>query len=193
MTGMVNVTVNPAPNYILISLIKAIMTEISRVIINAIKTGVTDIRAVMVNIMRPVSASLLRVKIPCSFQAGIADGQILMMAEILKIENFQIQRAVIINAVVTQVLGGMIRIKATNKLFHKMLGSINTSETGANFHEVVSATHACEMLNVSERSVKTAKKVEQNGSPALIEQVESRHISVSAAADVAGLPEENRL
>ena len=51
---------------------------------------------------------------------------------------------------------------------------------------------ASEMLNVSERSVKRAKQVQQNGTPRLIEAVEKGEMSVSAAADVAKLPKSKQ-
>ncbi len=49
-------------------------------------------------------------------------------------------------------------------------------------------TAAAQKLNVSERSVNTAKRVQATGTPELQEAVESGRVSVSAAADVAGLP-----
>lgn len=51
---------------------------------------------------------------------------------------------------------------------------------------------AAEMLNVSERTVNTAKKVLNKGAPELIEKVEQGQVSVSAAADVATLPESEQ-
>ncbi len=51
---------------------------------------------------------------------------------------------------------------------------------------------AAEKLNVSERSVNTAKKVQKEGAPELIEKVEQGTVSVSAAADVATLPQEEQ-
>ncbi|MEM9151370.1 MAG: MT-A70 family methyltransferase [Cyanobacteria bacterium P01_F01_bin.3] len=51
---------------------------------------------------------------------------------------------------------------------------------------------AAEMLNVSERTVNSAKKVEQQGAAELVEKVERGAVSVSAAADVAQLPKEEQ-
>jgi N6-adenosine-specific RNA methylase IME4 len=62
----------------------------------------------------------------------------------------------------------------------------------ANLHEV-SAAQAADMLNVSERTVKTAKVVERDGAPELIQAVESGVVSVSAAADVATLPKPEQV
>lgn len=62
-------------------------------------------------------------------------------------------------------------------------------EQSANLH---SASKTAEMLNVSERSVKTAKAVQERGSPALVSAVEKGKVSVSAAAEVAQLPEEEQ-
>lgn len=51
---------------------------------------------------------------------------------------------------------------------------------------------AAAMLNVSERSVETARKVEREGAPELIEAVETGEASVSAAALVATLPKDEQ-
>lgn len=51
---------------------------------------------------------------------------------------------------------------------------------------------AARMLNVSERSVNTAKSVERDGAPELVNAVETGKVSVSAAADVATLPREEQ-
>ena len=45
-------------------------------------------------------------------------------------------------------------------------------------------------LNVSERSVNTAKKVQREGAPELVAEVQQGNISVSAAAELSSLPEE---
>lgn len=52
----------------------------------------------------------------------------------------------------------------------------------------VSQATAAERLNVSERNVTTAKKVQEHGAPELIDSVNQGRVSVSAAADVATLP-----
>lgn len=64
-------------------------------------------------------------------------------------------------------------------------GGDRSEQHRANLH---SASSAAEMLNVSERSVKTAKTVEREGSPELVEAVERGSVSVNAAADIATLP-----
>lgn len=53
----------------------------------------------------------------------------------------------------------------------------------------VSRAQAAEMLNVSERSVNHARAVVDHGTPALVAAVEAGQVSVSAAAEVAKLPE----
>lgn len=54
-------------------------------------------------------------------------------------------------------------------------------------NDMVSQSKAAEMLNVSPRSVTTAKKVHEEGIPELVEKVDSGEISVSAAALAAAL------
>lgn len=53
----------------------------------------------------------------------------------------------------------------------------------------VTQADAARMLNVSERGVRAAVQIRDHGTPALIEKVERGEVSVSAAADVARLPE----
>jgi ParB-like chromosome segregation protein Spo0J len=61
----------------------------------------------------------------------------------------------------------------------------------ANLHEV-SAAKAAEMLNVSERTVKSAKQVQEKAAPELKAAVEQGKVSVSAAADVATKSKEEQ-
>lgn len=61
---------------------------------------------------------------------------------------------------------------------------------GANLHP--SAADAAKLLNVSERTVKTARSVEEHGAPELVAAVERGAISVSAAADIATKPQEQQ-
>lgn len=56
----------------------------------------------------------------------------------------------------------------------------------------VSQAQAAEMLNVSERTLRTAKKVIEQGAPELVAAVEQGDVSVSAAAEVSGLPQEEQ-
>lgn len=54
----------------------------------------------------------------------------------------------------------------------------------------ITNTEAATMLNVSERAVERARKVQEIGIPALVAAVETGVVSVSAAAEVAKLPVE---
>ena len=54
----------------------------------------------------------------------------------------------------------------------------------------ITNTEAATMLNVSERAVERARKVQEVGVPALVAAVETGVVSVSAAAEVAKLPVE---
>jgi N6-adenosine-specific RNA methylase IME4 len=56
------------------------------------------------------------------------------------------------------------------------------------FAEVPSQSDAANMLNVSERSVRSAAAVRDHGSPELQHAVEHGHLAVSAAAKAANLP-----
>lgn len=56
----------------------------------------------------------------------------------------------------------------------------------------VSQAQAADMLNVSERSVRTAKTVIEQGAPELVAAVESGAVSVSAAATVSELPKDEQ-
>lgn len=56
----------------------------------------------------------------------------------------------------------------------------------------VSQAQAADMLNVSERSVRTAKAVMEQGAPELVAAVEKGEVSVSAAAAVSELPREEQ-
>lgn len=62
----------------------------------------------------------------------------------------------------------------------------------ANLHDKISREQAAEMLNVSPRTVASAAKVLDDGIPELIEAVEGGDISVSAAAEIAKLPQEEQ-
>lgn len=76
---------------------------------------------------------------------------------------------------------GMVAAKLAN-----MESGARTDLPTANLQEV-SRAEAAEMLNVSERTVNTAKKVENQGAPELVDAVEQGQVSVSAAADIATL------
>ena len=68
-------------------------------------------------------------------------------------------------------------------------GTRTDLEPSANLHEV-SIPDAAEKLNVSERSVKTAKQVKEKGSPELVAAVESGKVAVSDAVAVVDLNTE---
>lgn len=61
----------------------------------------------------------------------------------------------------------------------------------ANLHDI-SRDQAAAMLNVSTRSVASAKAVREKGVPELVAAVESGKVSVSAAADAAKLPKQQQ-
>ncbi len=82
---------------------------------------------------------------------------------------------------------GMVGAKIAN-LTH---GGDRVSEQAANL-PVATQAEAAEMLNVSERTVRAAVKVKDEGAPELVRAVESGRVSVSAAADVATLPKEEQ-
>lgn len=67
-------------------------------------------------------------------------------------------------------------------------GGDRRSDQTANLQSDISRARAANLLNVSERSVNTAKQVERSGASELIDAVERGDVSVSAAADVATLP-----
>ena len=56
----------------------------------------------------------------------------------------------------------------------------------------VSNAEAAKRLNVSERSVKSARKVHDRGAPELVEALDAGKVSVSAAADLAEMPREEQ-
>ena len=55
-----------------------------------------------------------------------------------------------------------------------------------------STKEAAELMNVSERSITSAKKVQRQGVPELIDKVEFGDVKVSVAADIATLPENQQ-
>lgn len=70
-------------------------------------------------------------------------------------------------------------------------GGDRVSEQAASL-PVATQAHAAELLNVSERSVRSARRVVEEGAPELIEAVQRGQVSVSAAADVAELPPDEQ-
>jgi hypothetical protein len=83
------------------------------------------------------------------------------------------------------------RAMVAAKLANMPSGTRTDLEPRANLHEV-SADEAAEKLNVSPRSVKTAKSVQRDGAPELIEAVETGEVAVSAAAELAKLPADEQ-
>jgi ParB-like chromosome segregation protein Spo0J len=75
-------------------------------------------------------------------------------------------------------------------------GQIATLQDGhrqvGKFADVPTQAQAAEMLNVSERSVRSAREVLGQGAPELVSAVERGEISVSAASEVASLPKEKQ-
>lgn len=63
---------------------------------------------------------------------------------------------------------------------------------GANLPDATTNSEAAKLLNVSERTVKTAKSVQEKGAPELIQAVEKGKVSVSAAAEIATKPKEEQ-
>jgi N6-adenosine-specific RNA methylase IME4 len=73
---------------------------------------------------------------------------------------------------------------------------IATLPLGANQHtasaNLPTQAEAADMLKVSERTVRTARRVVDEGAPELVSAVEGGRVSVSAAADVAELPKDRQ-
>lgn len=82
------------------------------------------------------------------------------------------------------------RAVAANKIATLSHGGDRKSDQAAN---LPTQAQAAEALNVSERSVRTARKVEEKGSAALQKAVASGDISISKAASVVGLPKSEQL
>jgi N6-adenosine-specific RNA methylase IME4 len=89
----------------------------------------------------------------------------------------------------TESQRAMVASKLANISQHDFRG--NQSVT-ANLQEPTTRAQAAEMLNVSERTVNTAKRVEKDGAPELSAAVEQGRVSVSAASDIATLPKEEQ-
>lgn len=81
------------------------------------------------------------------------------------------------------------RARVADKLASLPLGANQYTKGSAN---LPTQKEAAELLNVSERSVRSAREVRTNGVPELGEAVDCGVVSVSAAADVAELPPERQ-
>ncbi len=77
------------------------------------------------------------------------------------------------------------RAMVAAKLAKLPRGGDRRSDQSANLHSGPTTAEAGAMLNVSERTVKTAKHVNDHGTPELVAAVESGKVSVSAAAVIA--------
>lgn len=84
---------------------------------------------------------------------------------------------------------GMVAAKLA-KLPH---GGDRKSEQPANLPLGPTQAQAAELLNVSERTLRTAKVVQEEGAPELVAAVETGKVSVSAAADIASKPKEEQV
>ncbi len=70
----------------------------------------------------------------------------------------------------------------------KLVNSQAGGDHRANLHGEITAAKAAEEFNVSERSVKAARKVIEQGAKPLQKAVDAGEVSVSAAAEIAELP-----
>lgn len=84
------------------------------------------------------------------------------------------------------------RAMASAKLAKISHGGDRRSDQAANLPVGPTQSEAASMLSISERALRSAKKVERDGVPELVNAVEVGHVSVSAAADVAGLPKDEQ-
>ena len=76
-----------------------------------------------------------------------------------------------------------------SRLANMEVGQAGNGRSSANL-QTNSRQQAAQLLNVSERSVNSAKKVERQAVPELVEKVQEGNVSVSVAADVAELPKK---
>lgn len=82
----------------------------------------------------------------------------------------------------------LIRAMVAAKLANMVVGGKETNSANLQDCTQVSRANAASMLNVSERSVNTAKAVQASAPPEVVQAVEQGSISVSLAAKVAELP-----
>ena len=85
------------------------------------------------------------------------------------------------------------RASVAAKLANLNHGGDRKSDQGANLPlepeaPAVTVAAAAEMLNVSERSVKSARKVQDKGAPELVAALDAGKVAVSTAAEIAELP-----
>lgn len=84
------------------------------------------------------------------------------------------------------------RASAAAKIANMPYGGDRRSDQAANL-PLVTQAEAAKALNVSERSVRSAKKVHEKGSKELNEALDSGTVSVSKAASVVELPKREQL
>jgi hypothetical protein len=70
--------------------------------------------------------------------------------------------------------------------------AVKNKNESANLPTGISQTQAADMLNVSERSLRTAKKVQEEAIPEITERMSSGEMSLNSAAMAASLPEEEQ-
>lgn len=70
------------------------------------------------------------------------------------------------------------------------VGSNQHQSKSANWQNSTSISDAANLLNVSERSVARARKVQETAPPEIVQAVDDGNISVSLAAKVADLPDD---
>lgn len=85
------------------------------------------------------------------------------------------------------------RAYVAGKLATMKRGGDRKSDQRANLPFGTKSADAAKLLNVSPRSVKTAKQVQKRGTPELNKAVEGGEISISAAATVATLPANKQI
>lgn len=83
------------------------------------------------------------------------------------------------------------RASVAANLANMRQGERTDMEPSANLQKV-SRTQAADMLNVSERSVATAKKVQEEAIPEITEKMSAGEISLNSASLAASLPEEEQ-
>ena len=82
------------------------------------------------------------------------------------------------------------RVSASSANLHSCEPSLPAFEPAPSRAAPVSQGEAAKLLNVSQRTVATAKKVQDAAPQEVVSAVEAGHISVSLAAQVADLPDE---
>jgi DNA N-6-adenine-methyltransferase Dam len=89
---------------------------------------------------------------------------------------------------------GMVAAKLANLEWgdNQHTGAANLPLLGEIAKPLITQSAAAGMLNVSERTVRAAKEVRNSAIPELVEKVERGEVSVSAAALVAKLPDEEQ-